>query len=38
LRGGADRYRSANATTEDFFSPSESISGWDIDSFFDRWL
>ncbi len=38
LRAYIGRYRGANATTEDFISLSESISGQDLDSFFDRWL
>lgn len=38
LRTYTDRYRGANATTEDFISLSESISNQDLDSFFDRWL
>ena len=38
LREWVDRYRGANATTEDFVRLSESISGRDLDEFFERWL
>jgi aminopeptidase N len=33
-----DRYKSGNATTEDFIAVSEEISGKDLKEFFDGWL
>jgi aminopeptidase N len=38
LHEWVDRYRGANATTEDFVHLSESISGRNLDGFFHRWL
>jgi aminopeptidase N len=38
LRTYAAEFRGANATTDEFIQLSESVSGRDLDAFFDRWL
>ena len=38
IRAYADRFRYGNATTEDFISVAEEISGQELDDLFDAWL
>lgn len=38
LRTYTDRYRYANATTEDFIAVAEEVSGEELEDFFDAWL
>ncbi|MCC7445820.1 MAG: M1 family metallopeptidase [Anaerolineae bacterium] len=38
MRTYADRYRNSNASTADFINVAQSISGQDLDAFFNAWL
>ncbi len=38
MRTYADRYRNSNASTADFIAVAKTVSGQDLDAFFDAWL